>query len=160
MMTQSVEPVPKGFHTITPYLVVSNAPKAIIFYEKAFAAKELKRLTDTDGRIRHAELEIGDSRLYLTDIPLAPETKIPGASDTSPVWLYMYVVEPDFVFERALEAGAEIVTPMGDQPWGDRYGCLRDPFGYRWGIAKRCEDLTQEQIEKRMIEAFGDTPAS
>ena len=150
-MSNSVQPVPEGFHTITPHLVVRDAPEAISFYARAFGAAERLRLTDPGGRrVRHAELEIGDSRLFITDIPLAPETKVPGADDTSPVWLYLYVSAPDSVFDRAVSAGADIVTPVGDQPWGDRDGCVRDPFGYRWGIASRRENLTKDELTRRV----------
>ena len=146
-MSNSVQPVPEGFHTITPYLVVRDAPEAISFYARAFGAAERLRLTDPGGRrVRHAELEIGDSRLFITDIPLAPETKVPGADDTSPVWLYLYVSAPDSVFDRA----------VGDQPWGDRYGCVRDPFGYRWGIASRRENLTKDELTRRVRAGYGD----
>ena len=155
-MSDTVQPVPKGFHTITPYLVVEDAPRAISFYTKAFGAVEHMRLTDEDGRVRHAEIELGDSRIFITDIPLAPETVVPNRNDTCPVWLYLYVIDPDFVFDRAVSAGADVVTPLMDQPWGDRYGCVRDPFGYRWGIASRKEELTQEQIEERMKSAHAD----
>lgn len=150
-MSDSVRPVPEGFHTITPYLVVRDAPEAISFYARAFGAVERLRVTDPDGpRVRHAELEIGDSRLFITDVPLAPETRVPNDDDTSPVWLYLYVTDPDSTFDRAVSAGADVVTPVGDQAWGDRYGCVRDPFGYRWGIASRRENLTQEELSKRM----------
>ena len=156
-MSDSVQPVPEGFHTITPYLVVLDAPEAISFYERAFGAVERLRLTDPDGpRVRHAELEIGDSRLFITDVPLAPETKVPNADDTSPVWLYLYVTDPDSAFDRAVSAGADVVTPVGDQAWGDRYGCVRDPFGYRWGIASRRENLTKDELTKRMRTTYAD----
>ena len=156
-MSDGVQPVPEGFHTITPYLVVRNAPEAISFYAKAFGAIERARLTDPDdGRVRHAELEIGDSRLFLTDVPLAPETKVPDDTDTSPVWLYLYVTDPDSVFDRAVAAGADVVTPVGYQLWGDRYGCVRDPLGYRWGIASRCENLSKDELAERMRDAHGN----
>ncbi len=156
-MSGDVQPVPEGFHTITPYLVVRDAPEAISFYVKAFGAVERFRLTEpNDRRVRHAELEVGDSRLFITDIPLAPETIIPNADETSPVWLYLYVTDPDAVFDRAVAAGADVVTLIGDQPWGDRYGCVRDPFGYRWGIARRRENLTQDEIVRRMRRAHRD----
>jgi len=151
-MSNPVNPIPEGFHTITPYLVVHDAPAAIEYYKRAFGATERSRLTDPDGRrVRHCELDIGDSKLYLTDIALAPETQIPRGRDISPVWLYLYVTDPDAVFQRAAAAfGAEVITPMTDAPWGDRYGCVCDPFGYRWGIAAKREKLCKEEIEKRM----------
>ncbi len=154
-MNDSLQPAPKGFHTITPYLVVRDATQAISFYARAFGAVERLRLTDSDGQsVRHAELEIGDSRLFVTDIPLDPETVVPNAADTSPVWLYLYVTDPDYVFDRAVSAGADVVTLVADQPWGDRYGCLRDPFGYRWGIASRREILTKDELVRRMRGAY------
>ena len=155
-MTDKPQPVPEGFHTITPCLVVRDAPEAISFYIRAFGAIERLRVTDADGRVRHAELEIGDSRLFLTDVPLAPETVVPNDDDTSPVWLYLYVTDPDALFDRAVAAGADVVTLVSDQPWGDRYGCVRDPFGYRWGIAARRENLTKEQLGERMRNAYAD----
>lgn len=154
-MSNGLQPVPEGFHTITPYLVVRDAPQAISFYARAFGAVERARVTDSDGQgVRHAELEIGDSRLFITDVPLAPETVVPNADDTSPVWLYLYVPDPDSVFDRAVSAGADVVTLVGDQPWGDRYGCVRDPFGYRWGIASRRENLAQDELAERMRGAY------
>jgi PhnB protein len=155
-MADNLQPVPGGFHTITPYLVVRDAPGAISFYARAFGAVERLRLTDPDGRVRHAELEIGDSHLFITDIRFSPETNVPDDDDTSPVWLYLYVTDPDSVFDRAASAGALVVTPIGNQPWGDRYGCLRDPFGYRWGIASRREDLTEDELTERMRKAYAD----
>lgn len=154
-MSESVAPVPDGFRTITPYLYVRNAPEAIAFYERAFGAIERFRLVDDDSdRVRHAEIELGSSRLFLTDVPLAPETITPSVDSTSPVWLYLYVSSPDALFDRAVAAGAEVVTPMGDQKWGDHYGCVSDPFGYRWGIASRRENLTPVQIKEQMRGAY------
>ena len=156
-MTDTPKPVPEGFHTITAYLVVRDAPEAIAFYQRAFGATERLRLTDRErGRVRHAELQIGDSRLFVTDIALAPETRVPDADDTTPVWLYVYVADPDALFDSAVRAGADVVTPMGNQPWGDRYGCVVDPFGYRWGIASRSETLSKEALEERMQKAYAD----
>ena len=156
-MSDGLQPVPEGFHTITPYLVVLNAPEAISFYARAFGAVERLRLTDPDGpRVRLAELEIGDSRLFITDVLLAPETNVPNADDTSPVWLYLYVTDPDSTFDRAVSAGADVVTLVGDQAWGDRYGCVRDPFGYHWGIAGRRENLTKDELTKRMRRTYAD----
>lgn len=156
-MKDTPKPVPEGFHTITAYLVVRDAPEAIAFYHRAFGATERLRLIDRDrGSVRHAELQIGDSRLFLTDVSLAPETRVPDSDDTSNVWLYMYVTDPDSLFDRAVRAGADVVTPMADQPWGDRYGCVLDPFGYRWGIASRRETLKKEQLAERMQKAYAD----
>jgi PhnB protein len=150
-MTTEIRPIPEGFHTITPYLVVHDAPAAIEYYRTAFGAKERTRLIDPDSNhVRHCELDVGDSKLYITDVPLAPETQVPRGQDTSPVWLYLYLADPDGVFDKAVRAGAAVVTPMTDAPWGDRYGCVCDPFGYRWGIAARRENVSKQEIEARM----------
>jgi uncharacterized glyoxalase superfamily protein PhnB len=149
-MSQQPPPIPVGFHTITPYLYVADAPEAIAFYTRAFGAKERYRLTDPDGKVRHAELFVGDSPLFVTDVPIDPDMQIPGPNATSPVWLYLYVEDPDSLFDRAVAAGADPVTLMGDQAWGDRYGAVADPFGYRWGIARRRENLSREELTRRM----------
>lgn len=155
-MSNGENPIPQGFHTITPYLYVQNAAKAIDFYCRAFSAKEHVRIKDAEGRIRHAELEVGDSRLFLTDVPIDPEMQAPSPEATSSVWLYLFVPDPDAIFVQAVSAGAEAVTPVGDQVWGDRYGCVADPFGYRWGIARRVENLTPEELTQRMAAVYRD----
>lgn len=150
-----VSPIPEGFRTLTPYLFVQDAPKAIAFYEQAFGAKECVRLTDPGGNhVRHAELLIGNSPLFLTDVRIDLDMRAPSPTETSPVWMYLYVENPDAVFDRAVDAGCEIVTPVGDQNWGDRYGCVADPFGYRWGIAARKKIIPPEALKKKMTELY------
>jgi PhnB protein len=129
-----VRGVPERFHTITPQLAVRDADAAIEFYRQAFGARLLARHAHQSGRVQHAELIIGDSLLLVHDDfsdlggPAAPQ---PG---TSGVTIHLYVADADAVFRRALDAGATILVPVADQPWGDRYGILRDPFGHRWSI--------------------------
>jgi len=146
--------IPDGYQTITPYLCVGDARKAMTFYAAAFGAAERVCVKDAEGRVRHAEMQLGTSRLFLTDVPISLDMRMPGPDCTSPVWLYLYVEDPDAVFQRAVSAGAEVVTPVGDQAWGDRYGVVTDPFGYRWAIAKRNETLSPDELVARMSDVY------
>ena len=141
--------VPEDFHTITPHLVVQGVPAAVAWYTTALGAHELLRNKAPDGeRIMHCELLLGDSRFFVVD-------EFPGAllSPTSlggsTVTLHLYVEDVDAIFSRAVAAGAEVLLPVSDQFWGDRYGMLRDPFGHRWSIASRIEDLSPRQLQAR-----------
>ena len=149
-------PIPKGFHTITPHLVVKGGAEAIEFYKRAFGAKELSRMPfpGPDGQVKlgHAELQIGDSKLFLADE--FPEMGGHGPGDTSPVTIHMYVTDVDAAFARAVEAGAKSAGPPTDMFWGDRYGRLIDPFGHHWSLAEHLEDLTPEQMQQRMAAAM------
>jgi PhnB protein len=153
-------PIPDGQHTITPHLVVKGASEAIEFYKRAFGAEELCRLPfpGPDGGVKlgHAELRIGDSRLYLADeFPMHGST---GPNGSSPVTIHLFVTDADAAFDRAVDAGATVSKPLADMFWGDRYGKLVDPFGHHWSIAAHLEDLTLGQIEQRMAAAFGGPP--
>lgn len=149
-------PIPAGHHTVTPHLVVKGASEAIDFYQRAFGAKELSRMPfpGEDGQIKigHAELEIGDSRLFLADE--FPQHGAIGPSGSSPVTIHLYVTDANEAFARAVEAGATVVMPLSDAFWGDRYGKLTDPFGHHWSIAEQLEVLTPEQVEERMAAAM------
>jgi uncharacterized glyoxalase superfamily protein PhnB len=154
-MKNKVKPIPEGFHTLTPHLVVKGASEAIEFYKKAFGAKEVGRMPGPDGKsIMHADIVIGDSHLMLVDeFPdmgcLGPQT-VGG----SPVTIHIYVEDVDAFFKQALAAGAEVKMPLSDMFWGDRYGMVTDPFGHTWSIASHKEDLTLEEIGKRSQSAF------
>ena len=153
-MAKAKSPVPAGYHTITPQLTLDNAAEALEWYKTALGAEELGgRAVGPDGKILHAELRIGDSRVMVNDPIAGPGPKTLGGS---PVSLYVYVEDCDEVFDRALAAGARVVDgPMGrlqDQFWGDRSGTLADPEGYLWTIATRKEDLTNEEVEQRQAE--------
>lgn len=149
----AVKPIPEGFHTITPHMVVKGASDAIEFYKKAFGAEEIMRMSSSDGKsVMHAELRIGDSPLMLCD-------EFPGSGFLSPsslggttVTISLYVPDVDAVFERAVAAGATVVMPAMDAFWGDRYGKLADPYGHQWGVATHKEDLTPEECQKRADE--------
>ncbi len=153
-------PIPEGHHTITPHLVVKGASEAIEFYKRAFGAEELSRMPfpGPDGQVKlgHAELQIGDSRLFLADE--FPEQGATGPSGSSPVTIHMYVTDADAVFDRAVKAGATRNMPPADMFWGDRYARVVDPFGHHWSIATHLEDLTPEQMQQRMATAFGGPP--
>jgi uncharacterized glyoxalase superfamily protein PhnB len=149
-------PIPAGQHTITPHLVIKGASEAIEFYTQAFGAEEICRMPmpGADGQVKlgHAELKIGDSRLFLADE--FPEYCSVGPSGNTPVHLHLYVTDANAAFARAVEAGAKVSMPLADMFWGDRYGKLVDPFGHHWSIAEHLEDLTPEQMEERMAAAF------
>jgi uncharacterized glyoxalase superfamily protein PhnB len=151
-MAKAANAVPKGFHTITPQLTLDDAPRAIEWYKKALGAEELARSPGPDGKIMHAELRIGDSRIMVNDAVMGG--KGPKALGGSPAALWIYVDDCDALFNRAIAAGGQPRMPMGDQFWGDRSGTLIDPHGYQWTIATRKEDLTREEIEQRQEEFF------
>jgi PhnB protein len=143
------KPIPDGYHTVTPYLIVSAAAEAIKFYKQAFEAVERERMQDDMGKVHHAEIDIGNSRVMMADEnpevgALSPET-IGG----SPVSIHLYVEDVDAVVARAVATGAKLTRPVADQFYGDRVGGITDPFGHRWFIATRKEDLTTEEIHRR-----------
>lgn len=151
-MTTSVKPVPEGYHNVTPYLIVDGAAGAIEFYKKAFGAQEIGRHLGPDGKIMHAEITIGDSRVMVNDVMQG--MKGPKAFGGSPTTLWLYVDDCDALFNRAVAAGATVQMPMSDQFWGDRGGVVADPAGYTWWIATRKEDLTPAELEERAAEFF------
>jgi PhnB protein len=153
-MAKAKKAVPDGFHTVTPQLTLDNAAKAIDWYKKGLGAEEISRATGPDGKIMHAELRIGDSRLMVNDAMMGG--KGPKAIGGSPAALWVYVEDCDALFNRAVSAGAQVVGgpmgSMGDQFWGDRCGTVTDPHGYSWTIATHKEDLTRQEIEQRQAE--------
>ncbi|HET6278887.1 MAG TPA: VOC family protein [Candidatus Polarisedimenticolia bacterium] len=144
-----VKPVPEGYSTITPHLVVDGAAEAIEFYVKAFGAEEISRMPGPNGRLMHAEIRIGDSRVMLVDTFPQWGSKGPDALGGSPVTIHIYVDDADALFTRAVAAGARVTLPIADMFWGDRYGKLEDPFGHKWSIASRIENLSSEEIVAR-----------
>jgi len=159
-MKSQIKPVPDGFHTLTPHLVVKGASQAIEFYKRAFGAEEIKRLPGPDGKsLIHAELKIGNSRLLLVDEFPEMDCRGPRSVGGSPVSIHMFVDDADAAFDKALAAGAEVRMPLADQFWGDRYGVLTDPFGHIWSIATHKEDLTPQEIGKRAQTAFSESVA-
>jgi len=141
--------VPESFHTITPHLVVNGVADAIAWYTKALGAHELLRNTGPDGTsIMHSELLLGDSRFFVVD-EFPGATVSPTSLGGSPITLHLYVEDVDGLFQRAVDAGAQVLMPVADQFWGDRYGILTDPFGHRWSTASRIEDLSPKALQAR-----------
>jgi uncharacterized glyoxalase superfamily protein PhnB len=151
-----VKRVPDGFHTLTPYLVVRNCPKAIEFYQRAFGAipKEIHYGPDKKA-VTHADLQIGDSILMLHDeFPGGPQSPLSPQGGSASCSIHIFSADVDTLWKRAVEAGAEITMPLADQFWGDRYGQLRDPFGHRWSLAAHIADPTEEEMEDAMKKLF------
>jgi len=146
-MAKAARAVPQGFHTITPQLTLDNAAQTIDWYKKALGAEEVRRSAGPDGKIMHAEITIGDSRIMVNDVM---QGKGPQAFGGSPASFWVYVDNSDALFKRAVDAGAKVQMPLADQFWGDRAGAVADPAGYTWWIATRKEDLTQSEIQERM----------
>ena len=143
------QPVPAGYHTINPSMIVKDARKAIAFYKAAFDAQEIDVMTGPDGKVMHAELRIGDSILMMgEENPGWPTFKSAETLGASPISLHLYFPDADAAFQRALGAGATVEMPLDDMFWGDRYGKVKDPFGYTWGIATRVKNLTPEEVRK------------
>jgi uncharacterized glyoxalase superfamily protein PhnB len=149
----SVSPIPEDFHTITPHLVVRGVAAAVDFYRQAFGAQELLRNVAPDGRtIMHCELLLGDSRFFVNDEFPDHGLLSPLALGGSPVTLHLYVEDVDAFVGRAVAAGAQVLMPVADAFWGDRYGILQDPFGHRWSVASRIEDLSPADLKLRAAE--------
>jgi len=151
----AVRPIPEGFHTVTHVMVIDGAAAAIEFYARAFGAVEIDRATSPDGKtVMHATIQIGDSRIMLSDEFPQMNVKGPLALGGSPASIFMYVEDADAVFNKAVAAGATITMPIGDMFWGDRFGSLTDPFGHAWSIATHKRDISTEDAMKAM-EAMG-----
>jgi uncharacterized glyoxalase superfamily protein PhnB len=149
----AVKRVPEGYHRLTPHLTVRNAPSMIEFYKKAFGAVEKRRAPGPDGKIMHAEMQIGDSRFFLNDEFPEMGAVSPLGAGGSTVTMHLFVEDADAQYQQALAAGAEVFMPIADQFWGDRYGIVKDPSGHTWSIAHHVEDLTPAQMQERMAKA-------
>ena len=150
-----VNPVPDGYGTVTPYMAIRDAAKAIDFYQKAFGAEELFRMPGPGGKVMHAELQIGNSKVMLGEESVeqgAPSPKTLGGTATG---LLLYVNDVDASFNRAVSAGCTAKMPPTDMFWGDRFSKLEDPFGHSWWISTRIEDVSAEEIERRHAALYG-----
>jgi len=145
----TVKPIPEGYHSLTAVLAVEDASAAIDFYKQAFGAKERVRMEAPGGKIAHAELEIGDSVIMLSDPFPQSNVKPPNEVGTSTMSVFMYSEDVDAAIERAVGAGATLTTPAEDMFWGDRFGTVTDPYGHLWSIATHTEDLAPEVIAER-----------
>jgi PhnB protein len=153
-VSEKVKPVPDGYHSLTPYLIVNDAARAIEFYEEAFGATEIMRLDAPDGKVGHAELKIGDSIIMLSDECEETGQRNPQALGGTPVGLMLYVEDVDTVVGRAVSAGAKLVRPVKDQFYGDRTGGVEDPFGHSWYVATHVEDVTPEELQRRVASMY------
>jgi PhnB protein len=150
-MAAKVRYVPEGYHTATPYLIVNDGAAAIDFYKRAFGARELVRMPDPSGKkIGHAEIKIGDSPIMLADESLERNARSPQTLGGSPVSILIYVEDVDTVVKEAVRAGGKLERPVEDQFYGDRSGSLKDPFGHTWHISTHKEDVSPEEMKKRM----------
>jgi len=154
-MPKSANPVPPGFHTLTPHLNVANAAAFIDFLKAAFGAVELSRAAGPGGKIMHALMRVGDSPLMLADDFGAEMNLPPMAQGRLPLVLNLYVPDADALWAQAVAAGCQVTFPLADQFWGDRYGQLCDPFGFVWAIATHLEDPTPAELQERQAKAMG-----
>jgi PhnB protein len=145
----ATKPIPEGYNTVTPYLAVDDAAKAIEYYTKAFGAIERVRMEAPGGKIGHAELEIGDSIVMLSDPFPQASTKPPKELGGTSAGVFMYVEDVDAVVKRAVDQGATVAMEVADQFWGDRFGTVIDPFGHSWSIATHVEDVPPEEMQER-----------
>ena len=150
----AVRPIPEGYSSVTPYLIIRDAARAIDYYKLAFNATEIMRFDGPGGTVAHAELQIGNSRLMLGDESPQMGHKSPQTLGGSSVGLMIYVKDSDAMFTRALNAGGEEARPMENQFYGDRSGTLNDPFGHQWTIATHVEDVSEAEMKRRMEAAM------
>jgi PhnB protein len=148
------KPIPDGYHTATPYLIVNGAAQALEFYKKAFGATEMMRFPGPGGKIMHAEIKIGDSPIMLADEAPEMGARSPKTIGGTPVSLLLYVEDVDAWASKAVAAGAKVQRPVQDQFYGDRTGTFEDPFGHVWSIATHKEDVSLEEMQKRAASAF------
>lgn len=148
-MNAKVKPIPEGYRNITPYLTIKNAAAAIDFYKQAFGAQERMRMTDPGGRIGHAEIQIGDSVVMMSDEYPEMGAQSPQSIGGTAVMMHLYVEDVDAVVERALKAGGTLERPVEDQFYGDRAGLVTDPFGHKWWVSTHVEDVPPEELEQR-----------
>jgi PhnB protein len=155
-----IKPIPDGHNSVSPYLIVDGAARALDFYKKAFGATELYRLTAPDGKVGHAEVRIGDTLVMLADEHPDFGAHGPGHYKGSPISLHLYVEDVDTVVQRASAAGARVTRPVADQFYGDRRGTFEDPFGHTWHVASHVEDVSAEEIKRRAARAMQERKGS
>lgn len=149
-MSNPVKAIPGGYESLIPNLVTTNAAAAIEFYKTVFGATDIKQMTGPGGKVMHAEMKIGNSLVFINDTMNPEGLRAPAPGTSNPMYLHIYVEDVDAIFSRALAAGSRVEIPLQDMFWGDRYGKLTDPFGQQWGIATRKENVTPEEMTRRM----------
>ena len=156
----AAKPIPEGYHTLTPFLATEDTAKAIDFYKEAFGAEEIMRMPGPEGSIAHAEIQIGDSRIMLSDPFPQSTVRPPAERGGTTASIFMYVEDCDAVFDQATAAGAEVTMPLENMFWGDRFGTLSDPFGHVWSIATHVEDVPEDEMAERAKAAMAEMGAS
>jgi PhnB protein len=154
-MPDKVKPIPQGYHSVTPYLIVKGGNAAVEFYKKAFGARELFRIPGPDGKVGHAEIGIGDSVVMLADEHPEMGARSPQTLGGTPVSILLYVEDVDAVVKQAVAAGAKIQRPVENKFYGDRMGTLDDPFGHVWHVATHIENVSPEEMKRRSAAQFG-----
>jgi PhnB protein len=152
----ATRPIPEGYHTVSPALAIDGAADAIDFYKRAFGATERYRMPSPDGKIAHAEIEIGDSIVMLSDPFPQSTVKAPTALGGTSVSIFLYVEDVDAVFQQAVDAGATVTMQLDDMFWGDRFGSVLDPYGHSWSLASHVEDVPPEEMEERAKQAMAE----
>ena len=158
-MAAKTQAIPKGYHTVTPSMFVAGAAKALDFYKKAFGAEEVMRFPGPNGTIMYGVFKIGDSLIMSADEMPAMGGKSPKTLGGSPVNFFLYVDNVDELWKRATSAGGKTVQPLADQFWGDRAGCLEDPFGHSWWLAQHVKDMSQKELEEAAESAMSHAGA-
>jgi PhnB protein len=156
----ATKPIPDGYHTVSPYLAVEDAARAIDYYTRAFGAEEVVRMDAPGGTIGHAELAVGDSRIMLSDPFPQGSTRPPKELGGTSASVFMYVEDVDAVVKQAVDAGATVTMEVADQFWGDRFGTITDPFGHVWSIATHVEDVPPEEMAERAKAAMAEMGSS
>ncbi|HYH00244.1 MAG TPA: VOC family protein [Terriglobales bacterium] len=156
----NVSPIPAGYHSVTPYIIVTDSNEAIEFYKRAFGAEEIMRMPGPGGRIIHAEIRIGDSVVMLSDEYPDMGNKAPINAGCTTAALMVYVPDVDASYAKAVAAGAKSAMPVENMFWGDRYGQVIDPYGHRWSLATHVEDLSPAEMEQRQQEFFAKMKAA
>jgi uncharacterized glyoxalase superfamily protein PhnB len=154
-MSKPTTPIPPGFHSLTPHLIIKGAAAYIDFLKKAFGAVEIRRSPGPGGKLMHVQMQVGDSMLMFSDDFSAEFHMPPLAEGNLPLYLHLYVPDVDATFNQAVAAGCQATMPVADQFWGDRYGQVQDPFGMKWAIGTHKEELTPEELQARQAKMFG-----
>jgi PhnB protein len=155
MSKAKVKPIPEGYHSLTPYLIIDGAAKALDFYTRVFGARERMRMPSPGGKVGHAEISIGDSLIMLADEHPEMGARGPRSFGGSPVSLMLYVADVDATVKTAVAAGARLVRPVEDKFYGDRSGTIEDPFGHQWHVSTHVEDVPPDEMERRAAAAMG-----
>lgn len=150
----TIKPIPEGYHTVTPYMIIKDAAAALAFYKQAFSAEEIGQLVTPDGTIMHGEFKIGNSHVMYAEENLDMSMQGPNVLGGAAISICLYVENADDVFEQAIQAGAKEIRPIEDQFWGDRSGTVKDPFGHSWTILTQIEKVSWDEMQQRFEKMY------